>query len=107
MVPQVASCALYDNNVFTVFANGVGIDGPEVRPGCSMIVDPEGIILSESTDAADAMVIASLAQSARVNSLPAAHMLSRRPSLYAPLVAPVEELDTGTIRNRISGEKIR
>ena len=97
----------YDNNVFTVFANGVGIDGPEVRVGCSMVVDPEGIILSEVTAAGEGMAIATLSKAARANSLPASHMAARRPSLYGKICEPIEEVDTRTVRNRISGETIR
>ena len=97
----------YDNNVFTVFANGVGIDGPEVRVGCSMIVDPEGIILAETTAAEDGLVVASLSKAARADSLPASHLAARRPSLYGKICEPVKEVDTRTIRNRISGETIR
>ena len=97
----------YDNNVFTVFANGVGADGPEVRVGCSMIIDPEGVILAETTAAEDDFAIAALSRSARVDSLPASHMAARRPSLYGKICEPVEEVDTRTIRNRVSGQTIR
>lgn len=100
-------CRSYDNNVFTVFTNGVGIDGPEVRVGCSMITDPEGIILNETTDMEDSMVIASLPKAARVNSLPSSHLAARRPSLYGPICEPVAEVDTRVVRNKVSGEKIK
>ncbi len=97
----------YDNNLYYVFANGVGIDGPEVRVGCSMIVDPEGIIMAETTQADEAMVAAHLAKSARAGSLPSSHMAARRPSLYGKIVEPAPERDTREIRNMISNEKIR
>jgi predicted amidohydrolase len=100
-------CRAYDNNLYTVFTNGVGIDGPEVRVGCSMIVDPEGIIIAETNEAEDDMVIASLYKEQRANSLPASHLAARRPSLYGKIVEPVPEVDTRTIRNRVSNEKIR
>ncbi len=96
----------YDNNCFLVFANGVGIDGPEVRPGCSMIIDPEGLIIGEFCEAADGMVVCQLRKEARIDSLASSHLASRRPSLYAEIVAPIVELDTRTIRNRMSIEKI-
>jgi len=96
----------YDNNCYLVFANGVGIDGPEVRVGCSMILDPEGIIIAETTEAEDGLIIAELYKEKRVNSLAGSHIAARRPSLYGSIVAPIQEVDTRTIRNRISGEKI-
>ena len=97
----------YDNNVYTVFANGVGIDGPEVRPGCSMILDPEGMVLAETTEAADAMIMTTVRRSARQNTLAGSHILARRPSLYGQIVEPVPERSTREIRNKVSGEKIR
>jgi predicted amidohydrolase len=96
----------YDNDCYLVFANGVGIEGPEVRVGCSMILDPEGIIIAETTAAEDNLIIAELHKEARVNSLAGSHIAARRPSLYGLITAPAQEVDTRTIRNRMSGEKI-
>lgn len=97
----------YDNNTYIVFSNGVGIDGPEVRVGCSMIIDPEGIIIAEANDPEDSMIIAMLYKEKRINSLASIHMAARRPSLYGRIVAPAVEIDTRTLRNRVSNEKIR
>ncbi len=99
-------CRSYDNNVFYVFSNGVGIDGPEVRVGCNMIIDPEGIILAETTEAEDDMVIAVLPKSARQGTLAGSHVMARRPSLYAKITEPIEEIDTRNVRNMVSGENI-
>ncbi|NRA40550.1 MAG: hypothetical protein HRU15_20565 [Planctomycetes bacterium] len=99
-------CRSYDNNVFYVFSNGVGIDGPEVRVGCNMIIDPEGIILAETTEAEDDMCIAVLPKSARINTLAGSHVMARRPSLYAKITEPIEEIDTRDVRNMVSGENI-
>lgn len=97
----------YDNNLYYVFANGVGIDGPEVRVGCSMILDPEGLIMAETTRADDDMVVAHLVKSARVGSLPSSHLAARRPSLYGKITEPAPERDTRELRNQLSNEKIR
>lgn len=97
----------YDNNVYTIFVNGVGIDGPEVRTGCSMILDPEGIVLTETTEAEDDMITAILSKQGLQNTLAASHMRARRPSLYGKIVEPIEEASTRDIRNRVSGEKIK
>ncbi|MES2693934.1 MAG: nitrilase-related carbon-nitrogen hydrolase, partial [Verrucomicrobiota bacterium] len=50
----------HDNGLFLIFSNGVGIDDDEVRTGGAMILDPYGRILSETNEAADAMVLADL-----------------------------------------------
>lgn len=97
----------YDNNLFYVFANGVGIDGPEVRVGCSMILDPEGLILAETKKAGDAMVVASLSREACVRTIAGGHLKARRPSLYGKIVEPVKEVDTRSVRNELTGHKIK
>ncbi len=99
-------CRSYDNNLFYVFSNGVGIDGPEVRVGCNMIVDPEGVILAETTEAEDGMAVAVLPRSARKNTLAGSHVMARRPSLYAKITEPIEEIDTRNVRNLVSNENI-
>jgi N-carbamoylputrescine amidase len=77
----------YDAGAFVVFSNGVGIDGPEeVRVGCSMIVDPHGIVLTETSALDDAMVIAELDPAELELNLGKAHSSARRPELYAELV---------------------
>jgi predicted amidohydrolase len=97
----------YDNNLFYLFANGVGIDGPEVRVGCSMILDPEGLVLAETKRAGDEMIVASLSRDARVRTIAGGHLKVRRPSLYGKIVEPVDERDTRSVRNELTGHKIK
>jgi predicted amidohydrolase len=97
----------YDNNLYYVFMNGIGIDGPEVRVGCSMIIDPEGIVLAETRAAGNAMVMAPLSKSARKKTVASGHIMARRPSLYDKIVEPVVERDTRSIRNQLTGHKIK
>jgi predicted amidohydrolase len=97
----------YDNNLFYVFPNGVGIDGPEVRVGCSMILDPEGIVLSETRKPGDDMIVASLSKSARLHTVAGGHLKARRPSLYGKIAEPIEERDTRSVRNELTGHKIK
>lgn len=46
----------YDNGVFLIFANGVGVDDDESRTGNAMILDPYGRILVETWKAGDEWV---------------------------------------------------
>ena len=78
----------HDNGLFLVFANGVGRDDDEVRTGCSMVLDPYGRILSETTAADEALVVADLDASLRDRSTGARWIRARRPELYAPLSQP-------------------
>jgi predicted amidohydrolase len=97
----------YDNNLFYVFSNGVGIDGPEVRVGCSMILDPEGIVLAETRKAHDDMIVASMSKSARLRTVASGHLQARRPSLYSKIVEPIAERDTRSVRNELTGHRIK
>lgn len=97
----------YDNNLFYVFPNGVGIDGPEVRVGCSMILDPEGIVLAETRAAGADLVVAPLSRDARLRTVSSGHLKARRPSLYNKIVEPVEERDTRSIRNELTSHQIK
>jgi predicted amidohydrolase len=85
----------------------VGIDGPEVRVGCSMILDPEGLVLAETRRAGDDLIVASLSREARVRTVAGGHLKARRPSLYGKIVEPVKELDTRSVRNELTGHKIK
>ncbi len=96
----------YDNSMFTVFTNGVGIDGPEVRTGCSMILDPEGIVKAQTTKAEDDMVVAWCYRDELKNTLGGSHMAARKPSLYSKLTEPIDEHATREVRNLVSNETI-
>jgi predicted amidohydrolase len=75
----------YDNGCYLVFSNGVGMDGPEVRTGGAMILDPHGRIMAESAAAADDMVLADADPAPLAHNLGHAHMLTRRPELFVEL----------------------
>jgi len=89
----------HDNGMFLVFSNGVGADDDEVRTGNSMILDPYGRILSETWQAADAMVVADLDASLLEHSTGRRWIKTRRPELYGPLAVPTgRERDTRSVR---------
>ncbi|MFW5774081.1 MAG: nitrilase-related carbon-nitrogen hydrolase [Tangfeifania sp.] len=46
----------YDNAVYVVFSNPVGMDGDQLKNGCSMIIDPFGDIISECRELGDDIV---------------------------------------------------
>ena len=80
----------YENGVYAVFSNPIGVDYDTIKPGLAMIVDPFGEILVESTALEDDVVVglltaAKLEQaSGRQRYIPA-----RRPELYGKLVEPL------------------
>ncbi len=79
-------CRAYDSGAYVVFSNGVGVDGPqEVRVGCSMIANPHGIVIAETSALGDAMVVAELDSAELELNLGKSHSSARRPELYAEL----------------------
>ena len=75
----------HDNGLFLVFSNGVGVDDDEIRTGNAMILDPYGRILVETSEAADAMVVADLDASLLEQATGRLWLQARRPELYGPL----------------------
>jgi len=92
----------YDTGCYVVFANGVGIDGDEVRTGNSMIIDPHGIVLVETSVPDDDMVLADLDPAELELNLGRSHTAARRPELYHPLVEGAHgKADTRQERNSL------
>ena len=89
----------HDNGLFLIFSNGIGIDDDEVRTGNSMILDPYGRILAETSKADDDMVVADLDASLLEQSTGRRWIKTRRPELYTPLTVPTgKERDTRSVR---------
>jgi len=89
----------YDNGIFLVFSNGVGVDDDEIRTGNAMIIDPYGRILVETCRAGDDMVIADLDPALLKNNTGRRFIRVRRPELYSRLVEPTgNEEDTRSVR---------
>ena len=89
----------YDNGMFLIFSNGVGVDDDEIRTGNSMIIDCHGQIITETWRADDDMVIADLDASLRDDCLGEKFIRARRPKLYKPIAEPTgREEDVHKIR---------
>jgi len=72
----------YDNGVFCVFANSIGMDDDQLKNGCSMIIDPFGDILSECRKLDSDYTIALLDKDKIHRSGGARYIRARRPLLY-------------------------
>jgi predicted amidohydrolase len=93
----------YDNNMYHVFANGVGLDHDELRTGNAMILDPNGIILAESKSVEPDLVIAQASKSALQGTLGQSHMRTRTTEIYGDLVKEQKDrVDTRSARNKMT-----
>jgi len=81
----------YENGVYAVFSNPVGVDADTIKPGNAMIIDPFGEVLVESHALGDDVVVALLTPDKIELSGGRRYIRARRPELYGKLVEPVAE----------------
>ncbi len=81
----------YDNGIYAVFTNAVGVDADTVKPGNAMILDPFGEVLVESHALGDDVVVGLLTSDKVELSGGKRYIRARRPELYRGLVESVPE----------------
>ena len=81
----------YDNGVYVVFTNPIGLDDGQVRNGNSMILDPFGEVLAECTQLGDDIAVATCTPEKIATSSGRRYLRARRPDLYGKLVEPPTE----------------
>lgn len=72
----------YDNALYAIFSNPIGMDDDQLKNGCSMILDPYGDILAECRSFSDEYVIATLNEEKLKLAGGYRYMKARRPELY-------------------------
>ena len=93
----------YDNNMYHIFSNGVGLDHDELRTGNAMIIDPHGIVVAESRSIDPDYTVATLDKKVREKTLGGMHLLTRNPHLYKDLSKEqLNKLDTRNARNSLT-----
>jgi len=76
----------YDNAVYAVFSNPIGMDDDQLKCGCSMILDPYGDILAECRRFSDEFVMATLSPDKLELAGGYRYMKARRPELYKDII---------------------
>jgi predicted amidohydrolase len=76
----------YDNGVYVVFSNPIGMDDDQLKNGCSMILDPFGDILAECRKLDDDFVMAVLTPEKLTQSGGYRYIKARRPDLYKDII---------------------
>lgn len=76
----------YDNGVYVVFSNSIGMDDDQLKNGCSMIIDPFGDILAECRRLGDDVVTAVLTPEKLTNAGAHRYKQARRPELYKEII---------------------
>ncbi|NSW94223.1 MAG: nitrilase [Bacteroidales bacterium] len=76
----------YDNAVFAVFSNPIGMDDDQLKNGCSMILDPFGDILAECRHLGNDVVTATLDPVKLTDAGGHRYLMARRPILYRDII---------------------
>jgi predicted amidohydrolase len=78
----------WENGIYAVFSNPIGLDDDTIKPGLAMILDPFGEILVESQALDDDVVVGLLTAEKLDQSSGQRYLRARRPELYGKLVEP-------------------
>ncbi|THU40479.1 nitrilase [Niastella caeni] len=77
----------YDNGVYVVFSNPIGMDDDQLKNGCSMILDPFGDIIAECRQLGNDIAIATLTPRKLQQSGGYRYKNARRPELYGAIIS--------------------
>lgn len=76
----------YDNAIYAVFSNPIGMDDDQLKNGCSMIIDPFGDIIAECRKLGDDVVTATLTPEKLQLAGGYRYINARRPELYKDII---------------------
>ncbi len=77
----------YDNAIYAVFSNPIGMDDDQLKNGCSMILDPFGDIIAECRSFDNEIAIATLTSQKLTDAGGHRYIKARRPELYGKIIA--------------------
>jgi len=87
----------YDNGIYVVFANAIGMDDDQLKNGCSMILDPFGDILAECRKLGDDLVTSVLIPEKLTMAGGYRYIRARRPDLYKDIIGRPHQSDQKVI----------
>jgi predicted amidohydrolase len=76
----------YDNGIYVVFSNPIGMDDDQLKNGCSMILDPFGDIIAECRTLGDDFVSATMIPEKLTQAGGYRYLKARRPDLYKDII---------------------
>jgi predicted amidohydrolase len=76
----------YDNGVYAIFSNAIGMDDDQLKNGCSMIIDPFGDIIAECRTLGDDFAMATINPEKLTQSGGYRYRMARRPALYRDII---------------------
>jgi predicted amidohydrolase len=76
----------YDNAVYAIFSNPIGMDDDQLKNGCSMILDPYGDIIAECRELGNDIAIATITPEKLERAGGSRYIKARRPDLYRDII---------------------
>ena len=76
----------YDNALYVIFSNPIGMDDDQLKNGCSMILDPFGDIIAECRELGDDFSMATLTPEKLKDAGGYRYLKARRPELYKDII---------------------
>lgn len=76
----------YDNAVYAVFSNPIGMDDDQLKNGCSMILDPFGDVIAECRKLDNDIAIATLTPEKLKAAGGSRYINARKPALYSDII---------------------
>lgn len=77
----------YDNGIYAIFSNPIGMDDDQLKNGCSMIIDPYGDIIGECRKLDNDIITATLTRDKLTHAGGSRYIRARRPELYGTILA--------------------
>jgi|SRR5688572_13145416 len=96
----------WENGLYVIYSNVIGVDGGTIKPGGSMILDPYGEVAAECRSLEDEVVTATLLPANVEKASGRSYIHARRPELYAKFVEPNPHLGPDK-RPEVYWQKIR
>ncbi|MBB6108796.1 nitrilase family protein [Mucilaginibacter lappiensis] len=76
----------YDNAVYAIFSNPIGMDDDQLKNGCSMVVDPYGDVIAECRSLDNEITIADIHADKLTLAGGYRYIKARRPELYGDII---------------------
>ena len=76
----------YDNGIYAIFSNAIGMDDDQLKNGCSMIIDPFGDVIAECRSFDDNFVTTTITPEKLTQAGGYRYIKARRPELYKDII---------------------
>jgi len=76
----------YDNAIYAVFTNPIGMDDDQLKNGCAMIIDPYGDVMAECRSLGNEICVAELTADKLMKAGGYRYIRARKPELYRDIL---------------------